>query len=166
MEQIIEVEQINKTAKGGEPTINNFEKRLEIKRVMNIEYNIQEVKDLLQEVEQEFYDNTNYSSHMVYGQKIYKETFVIEKEVPSFVDNQAAIKDLLQDMEQKQAALETFLKRLDSKERNFLIKKFKSDTLFNSNRLSKLEEKTFLAITAAENNLLPRRPPNNKKASV
>lgn len=133
---------------------------------MNIEYNIQEVKDLLQEVEQEFYDNTSYSSHMVYGQKIYKETFVIEEEVPSFVDNQADISNLLQDMEQKQAALKTFLKTLDSKERNFLIKKFKSDCLFNSNRLSKLEEKTFLAITAGESNTLPRRPPNNKKASV
>lgn len=124
-----------------------MEKRLEIKKAMNIEYKIQEVKALLQEVEQEFYDNTTYSSHMVYGQKLYKETFIIEKEVPYFVDNQAEIISLLHEMEQKQAALDTFLKTLDSKERNFLIRKFKGDCLFNSNRLSKLEEKTSLAIT-------------------
>lgn len=147
-------------------TINNLEKRLEIKRAMNLEYTIQEIEYLLQEMEQKFYDNTNYSSHMVYGEKMYKETFIIEKEVPSFIDNQTETKIILQGMEQQQTALETFLQTLAINERNFLIKKYTSNCELNASRLSKLEERTLTAIAVVEHNLLPRRPPNNKKVSV
>ena len=166
MEQIIKVEQISKTTKGGETKIDNIAKRAEIRRIINLDNTIQDIKEVLEEMEISFYNDRNLTGHMIYKDKIYKETFVIDQEVADYVDNQHFILKTLEEMQRQHIAFQSFLQNLEPKESDFLNKHYRSYELPNSKKLSALEEKTYIATQVIGNNIFQRKPPNEKKESV
>ncbi|MGE7366425.1 hypothetical protein ACQKKE_07230 [Desemzia incerta] len=134
--------------------------------MINLDNAIQEVKEVLEEMESSFYNDRNLTGHMIYKDKIYKETFVIDQEVAVYVDNQHFILKTLEEMQRQYAGFESFLQSLKPKERTFLNMYYRSYELPNSKKLSALEEKTFIATQAIGNNIVARKPPNEKKVSV
>ena len=134
--------------------------------MINLDTAIRDVKEVLQEMEHSFYNDTNLTGHMIYKDKIYKETFVIDEEVAHYVDQFTVVEASLREMERQHEAFESFLQKLKPKERNFLNKAYRSYELPGSDKLSKLEEKTFTTTQDIGNNLFPRRPPNNERGSL